>query len=218
MSEGNEILNLPPSAPLVLVVSGPSGSGKSTLVERIMELPGTMASVSCTTRPRRATEATGKCYDFVTEAQFDEMVQRGDFLEYARVFGKHSYGTPKRWLEESRKRGLDLVLEIDVQGAKQVKEKLPEAVAIFILPPSREELERRLRSRGQDSDEEIARRLAKARDEIEAFGKYYDYCVVNEDVVRAGNEAQAIVVALRCQSARRSKRVEQLLASFGGKD
>jgi guanylate kinase len=91
-------------------------------------------------------------------------------------------------------------------------------VAIFILPPSREELERRLRSRGQDSDEEIARRLAKARDEILAFGKYYDYCVVNEDVERAGNEAQAIVVALRCQSARRRKRVEQLLASFGGKD
>src|ERR1700723_468039 len=217
MSEGNEILHLPPSAPLVLVVSGPSGSGKSTLVERIMELPGTMASVSCTTRPRRATEATGKCYDFVTEAQFDEMVQRGDFLEYARVFGKHSYGTPKRWLEESRKRGLDLVLEIDVQGAKQVKEKLPEAVAIFILPPSREELERRLRRRGMDSDDEIARRLAKAREEIAAY-KTYDFCVVNEDVALAGREALAIVTALRCTTTRRQARVEELLASFGGKD
>jgi guanylate kinase len=217
MSEGNEILNLPPSAPLVVVVSGPSGSGKSTLVERIMELPGTMASVSCTTRPRRATEATGKCYDFVTEAQFDEMIQRGDFLEYARVFGKHSYGTPKRWLEESRKRGLDLVLEIDVQGAKQVKQKLPEAVAIFILPPSREELERRLRSRGMDSDDEIARRLAKAREEIAAY-KTYDFCVVNEDVALAGREALAIITALRCTTTRRQARVEELLASFGGKD
>jgi guanylate kinase len=217
MSEGNEILRVPPSAPLVFVVSGPSGSGKSTLVERIMELPGTMASVSCTTRPRRATEATGKCYDFVTEAQFDEMVQRGDFLEYARVFGKHSYGTPKRWLEESRKRGLDLVLEIDVQGAKQVKQKLPEAVAIFILPPSREELERRLRSRGMDSDDEIARRLAKAREEIAAY-KTYDFCVVNEDVALAGREALAIITALRCTTARRQARVEELLASFGGKD
>jgi guanylate kinase len=216
MSEGNEILHLP-SAPLVLVVSGPSGSGKSTLVERIMELPGTMASVSCTTRPRRATEATGKCYDFVTEAQFDEMVQRGDFLEYARVFGKHSYGTPKRWLEESRKRSLDLVLEIDVQGAKQVKEKLPEAVAIFILPPSREELERRLRRRGMDSDDEIARRLAKAREEIAAY-KMYDFCVVNEDVALAGREALAIVTALRCTTAKRQARVEELLASFEGKD
>src|SRR5438874_11013981 len=179
-------------APLVLIVSGPSGSGKSTLVQKLLEMPGTMPSVSCTTRPRRATEASGKCYDFVTDKEFRVMVQSGDFLEYAQVFGKHSYGTPKKWLEESRKQGLDLVLEIDVQGAAQVKEKLPESLAIFILPPSREELERRLRSRGQDSDEEIARRLAKARDEIAAFGKYYDFCVVNEDVERAGREAQAI--------------------------
>ena len=202
-------------APLLLIVSGPSGSGKSTLVQRILELPGTMPSISCTTRARRATEASGKCYDFVTEAEFDAMLSRGEFLEYARVFGKHSYGTPRKWLEESRRKGLDLVLEIDVQGAAQVKEKIPESVAIFILPPSREELERRLRSRGQDSNEEIARRLAKSRDEIAQFGKYYDFCVVNEDVERAGREAQAIVTALRCTSARRRARVEQLLASFG---
>ncbi len=202
-------------APLVLIVSGPSGSGKSTLVQRILELPGTMPSISCTTRARRATEASGKCYDFVTEAEFDAMVARGEFLEYARVFGKHSYGTPLKWLEESRKKGLDLVLEIDVQGAAQVKQKLPESVGIFILPPSRQELERRLRDRGQDSDEEIARRLAKARDEIAQVGKYYDFCVVNEDVERAGREAQTIVIALRCTSARWRARVEQLLASFG---
>jgi len=205
-------------APLLLIVSGPSGSGKSTLVQKILELPGTMSSVSCTTRPRRATEATGKCYDFVTEAQFDAMVARGEFLEYARVFGKHSYGTPRKWLDESRASGLDLVLEIDVQGAEQVKEKLPESVAIFILPPSREELERRLRARAQDSNEEIARRLAKARDEIAAFSRYYDFCVVNENVDRAGREAQAIVTALRCGSARRRPFVEQFLASFGGRD
>jgi guanylate kinase len=212
MSEGTA------SAPLLLIVSGPSGSGKSTLVQKILELPGTMPSISCTTRPRRTTESSGKCYDFVTEAEFDAMVARGEFLEYARVFGRHSYGTPKKWLEESRKRGLDLVLEIDVQGAAQVKEKLPESVAIFILPPSREELEHRLRSRGQDSDDEIARRLAKARDEIAAFGKYYDFCVVNEDVERAGREAQAIVTALRCSSVRRLDQVQKLLASFGGKN
>jgi guanylate kinase len=205
-------------APLVLIVSGPSGSGKSTLVQRILELPGTMPSKSCTTRPRRTTEASGKCYDFVTDAEFEAMAQRGEFLEYARVFGKHSYGTPKKWLEESRKKGLDLVLEIDVQGAAQVKEKLPESVAIFILPPSRQELERRLRNRGQDSDEEIARRLAQARDEIAALSKYYDYCVVNDDMERAGREAQSILTALRCSSARRRTRVDELLASFGGKD
>ena len=205
-------------APLVLIVSGPSGSGKSTLVQRLLQMPGTMASRSCTTRPRRATEASGKCYDFVTEQEFEAMVSRGEFLEYARVFGKHSYGTPKKWLDESRVSGLDLVLEIDVQGAAQVKEKLPESVAIFILPPSREELERRLRSRGQDSDEEIGRRLARARSEIEAFGKFYDYCVVNRDVESAGREVESILTAIRCSSARQRGRVEQFLASFGGKD
>jgi guanylate kinase len=146
------------------------------------------------------------------------MVERGEFLEYARVFGKNSYGTPKKWLEESRKKGLDLVLEIDVQGAAQVKEKLPESIAIFILPPSRAELERRLRARATDSDEEIARRLAKARAEIEVSKRLYDYCIMNEDLKRAGDEAQAIVTAIRCSAERRRPRVEELLASFGGKD
>jgi len=202
--------------PLVLIVSGPSGSGKSTLVQKVLELPGTMPSISYTTRQRRGTEASGKCYDFVTEAEFDAMVKRGEFLEYARVFGTHSYGTPKKWLEESKRRGLDLVLEIDIQGARQVKQKLPESVAIFILPPTPGELERRLRSRGQDSDEEIARRLSKAREEIAESETLYDFYVVNDDVERAGKEAQAIVIALRCSSARRRDRVNQLLASFGG--
>ena len=202
--------------PLVLIVSGPSGSGKSTLVQKVLELPGTMPSISYTTRQRRGTEASGKCYDFVTKTEFDAMVGRGEFLEYARVFGTHSYGTPKKWLEESKRRGLDLVLEIDIQGATQVKQKLPESVAIFILPPSPGELERRLRSRGQDSDEEIARRLSKAREEIAESETLYDFYVVNDDVERAGKEAQAIVIALRCSSARRRDRVNQLLASFGG--
>ena len=205
-------------APLVLIVSGPSGSGKSTLVQRLLQMPRTMASRSCTTRTRRTTEASGKCYDFVTNEEFEAMVSRGEFLEYARVFGKHSYGTPKKWLEESRAKGLDLVLEIDVQGAAQVKEKLSESVAIFILPPSRAELEHRLRSRGQDSDEEIARRLATARAEIEAFGKYYDFCVMNQDVEQAARQVEAILTAVRCSRPRQRRRVEELLASFGGKD
>src|SRR2546429_9950893 len=98
MSAGRE------SSPMVLIVSGPSGSGKSTLVQRMLQMPGTMPSISCTTRPRRATESSGKCYDFVSEAEFEAMVARGEFFEYARVFGKYSYGTPKKWLEESRKR------------------------------------------------------------------------------------------------------------------
>src|ERR1700757_1503738 len=111
-------------SPLILIVSGPSGSGKSTLVQRILDLPGTMPSISCTTRARRATEASGKCYDFVTEAEFEAMAARGEFLEYARVFGKHSYGTPKKWLDEARRRNLDFLFWVDVEGARPVDKKL----------------------------------------------------------------------------------------------
>src|SRR5271156_5053462 len=145
------------SGPLVMIVSGPSGSGKSTLVEKILELPGTMLSVSCTTRPPRKTESNGKWYNFVTESEFQRMVETGEFLEYAQVFGKNWYGTPKKWLEAARRLSQDLVLEIDVQGALQVKEKLPSAVAIFVVPPSRMDLERRIRERGQDSEDDIRR-------------------------------------------------------------
>src|SRR5215813_8615335 len=144
--------------PRVIIVSGPSGSGKSTLVQRLHELPEAVFAVSCTTRPRRAAESPGKCYDFVTEAEFQRMVAQDEFLEYAQVFGRHWYGTPRKWMDQARQAGQDLVLEIDVQGAGQVKKKLPQSVAIFIVPPSREVVEQRLRARGQDSDEAIARR------------------------------------------------------------
>src|SRR3990170_2824087 len=134
--------------PLVLIVSGPSGSGKSTLVKKLLELPGTMFSISCTTRPPRPSERDGEWYNFVSPEEFRRMVEQGEFLEHACVFGKHNYGTPRRWLDVARRRGLDLVLEIDVQGAAQVKQKLPDAVAIFILPPSSRVLEERIRARG----------------------------------------------------------------------
>ena len=201
--------------PLVFIVSGPSGSGKSTLVLKMLEVPGTMFSISCTTRPPRATESAGKWYDFVSEPEFDRMVAQGEFLEYARVFGKHQYGTPRRWLEEAQRKGLDLVLEIDVQGAEQVKKKLPSAVAIFILPPAREELERRLRTRGQDSDGAIQRRLDRAQQEIQRYTEY-DFLVVNDDVERAGREVQAITVAARCLRSCLSERARKILESFGG--
>jgi len=158
--------------PLVLIVSGPSGSGKSTLVEKILQLPGTMLSVSCTTRMPRKTESDGKWYNFVSEAQFQEMVERGDFLEYAQVFGKNWYGTPRKSLAEAETQKKDLVLEIDVQGALQVKAKLPGAVAVFVLPPSRMELEHRIRQRGQDSEDEIRRRLDRAA----GIGRAADAC------------------------------------------
>jgi len=204
-----------PREPRVFIVSGPSGSGKSTLVKKLLELPGTILSISCTTRPPRATEKNGEWYNFISEEEFERMIQRGEFLEYARVFGRHYYGTPRRWVEEARRQGLDLVLEIDVQGAAQVKQKLPEAVAIFILPPSRGELEQRIRARGQDSEGEIARRLERAHQEMQHY-REYDFIVINDDQERAGRDVQAIALAMRCQQPANEFRVRQILESFGG--
>jgi guanylate kinase len=200
---------------IVFVVSGPSGSGKSTLVQKLLELPGMMFSISATTRPPRPTENAGKWYDFVSEDAFARMVREGAFLEHAQVFGRHSYGTPRKWLDEARKLNLDLVLEIDVQGAAQIRLKVPGAVSIFILPPSRQELERRIRERGQDSADEIARRLQQARKEMESFS-LYDFIVVNDDLERAGREVQAIGMGTRCRSNIARPSVERILKTFGG--
>jgi guanylate kinase len=201
--------------PLVLIVSGPSGSGKSTLVKKILQLPGTMLSVSCTTRPARKTESDGKWYNFVSETEFQQMVERGEFLEYAQVFGKNWYGTPSKWLDEARAQQKDLVLEIDVQGALQVKQKLPGAIAVFVVPPSSADLERRIRARGQDSEDEIRRRLDRARQEMLNYSSY-DFAVINDDLERAGREAQAIALGSRCRVARNEDRIRQILKSFGG--
>ncbi len=202
-------------APLVLIVSGPSGSGKSTLVQKILELPNTMLSVSCTTRAPRRTENPGKWYNFVTEAEFQRMVDRGEFLEYAQVFGKNWYGTPKKWLDEALAEGKDLVLEIDVNGALQVKQKLPEAVAIFVVPPSRGDVEQRIRARGQDSEDEIRRRLERSRQEMLKYPSY-DFAVINDDLDRAGREVQAIALASRCGMARQEDRIREIVKTFGG--
>lgn len=202
-------------APLVLIVSGPSGSGKSTLVQKILELPGTMLSVSCTTRAPRRTENAGKWYNFVTEVEFQQMVSRGEFLEYAQVFGKNWYGTPKKWLDEALAEGKDLVLEIDVKGALQVKQKLPGAVAIFVVPPSRVDVEQRIRARGQDSEDEIRRRLERSRQEMLNYPSY-DFAVVNDDLDRAGREVQAITLASRCRIGRQEDRIREIVKTFGG--
>jgi len=201
--------------PLVLIVSGPSGSGKSTLVEKILEVPGTLLSVSCTTRSPRKTESDGKWYNFVTEGEFQQLVERGEFLEYAQVFGKNWYGTPRKWLERAQAEKKDLVLEIDVQGALQVKQKLPGAVAVFVLPPSRAELERRIRARGQDSEDEIHRRLERARQEMLNYSSY-DFAIINDDLERAGREVQAIALGSRCRVAPNEERIREILKSFGG--
>jgi len=201
--------------PIVFVISGPSGSGKSTLVKKLLELPRTLFSISCTTRQARPTEKSGEWYDFVSEAEFDRLVRENAFLEYAQVFGRHRYGTPRKWLDAARERGLDLVLEIDVQGAASIRKQMPDAVSIFIVPPSRAELERRIRGRGQDSSEEIERRLQRARLEMESFA-LYDFIVVNDDLERAGREVQAIGLGTRCRSGNARPVVQGILQTFGG--
>jgi guanylate kinase len=205
----------PADPPSVLIVSGPSGSGKSTLVQQILELSNTVLAVSCTTRAPRVTENQGKWYNFVSEAEFQQMVSRGEFLEYAQVFGKNWYGTPKKWLDTARRLSQDLVLEIDVQGALQVKEKMPGAVAIFVVPPSRADLERRIRERGLDSEDDICRRLERARQEMSNYRRY-DYVIINDELERAGREVQAIVLGERCRMDRREDKILEILKSFGG--
>ncbi len=201
--------------PQVFIVSGPSGSGKSTLVVKLIQLPGMLLSVSCTTRAPRPSERPGEWYNFVSEEEFRRRIVADEFLEYARVFGRDYYGTPKSELDRARAAGKDLVLEIDVEGARQVKRKLPDALGIFILPPSRAELERRLRARNQDTEEAIERRLERARQELAAYAEY-EYAVVNDDVEAAGKRIQAIAVARRQETARSRPRVEEILSSFGG--
>jgi guanylate kinase len=200
--------------PLIFIVSGPSGSGKSTLVKKLLELPNMMLSISATTRPPRESERPDEWYQFVSPEEFQRMIEAGEFLEYACVFGKHSYGTPKRWLEVARATGRNLVLEIDVQGAEQVKHKVPGAVSIFVYA-SKEDLERRLRARGENSEEDIKRRLERAKEEVEKRGNY-DYVVKNDNIERAGREVQDIARAALGRSARNERRLKEILESFGG--
>ena len=155
----------------VFIISAPSGSGKSTLVNELRKIvTGLEFSISYTTRPPRGSEQNGREYFFVPRAEFDEMVGKGELLEHAEVFG-NCYGTAKRFLREAEQKGNDLLLDIDVQGAQQVKKKIPDAVSIFVLPPNRDKLEWRLRHRGLDSKDVIERRLVTASREIENYDK-----------------------------------------------
>src|SRR5271170_687557 len=163
---------------IVYIVSAPSGSGKSTLVAELLKTVRNLDfSISYTTRPPRRTEQNRKEYFFVSREEFKAMIDAGEFLEYADVFGNY-YGTARRFLREAEERGHDLLLDIDVQGASQIQQKLPDATSIFILPPNRETLERRLRNRGEDREEVIQRRLVTASHEIQNYGRY-DYILVN---------------------------------------
>jgi len=208
---------------IVYIVSAPSGSGKSTLVNELFKMVRKLDfSISYTTRPPRGSEQNGKEYFFISREEFEAMIAAGEFLEYAEVFGNEKvrgeyYGTARRFLREAEARGNDLLLDIDVQGASQVKEKMREAVSIFILPPGREQLEWRLRNRGLDSEDEICRRLDTARREIENYSKY-DYILVNKVVEQSADQLKDIVLSERLQrsraelSAEEKRRVERAQA------
>jgi len=210
----------------LFIISAPSGSGKSTLVTELFQrVPGLNFSISYTTRAPRGSEQDGREYFFVDRARFESMLAAGAFLEHAEVFGNY-YGTAWSFLREAEGRGQDLVLDIDVQGAAQVKRRLPDAVAIFIAPPDRATLERRLRNRGLDAPAVVEKRLADASREIAAYNGY-EYLVINDRLEESVEELTAIVRCHRgadagvcaraaaCRLPGAAARLVQVLRSFG---
>ncbi|MFL6464227.1 MAG: guanylate kinase [Bryobacteraceae bacterium] len=197
----------------VFIISAPSGSGKSTLVSRLMARdPRLRFSVSYTTRKPRGNEKPGESYIYISRKEFEERRERGEFLEQAEVFGNY-YGTNRNVLEQAEREGKDLILDIDVQGARQLRESIPEAVSIFILAPSRDILEQRLRARSEDAEETIQRRLRDAADEIRNYAQY-DYVVVNHQLEESVATLAAIVRAERVRRVRMEKQIQPILRTF----
>jgi len=199
------------------IISAPSGAGKTSLVREVLTtVPGVSLSVSHTTRPRRPGEKDGVHYHFIDPAKFQEMIAAGAFLEYAQVFDNY-YGTSKAGVAEQLRSGQDVILEIDWQGAQQVRRLFPDVVAIFILPPSREVLENRLRGRGQDSEAVIARRLREVRTEI-SHSNEYDYLLINEDFGQAVVDLQSIMRARKLRRDSQEEALRPLLDSLLGEE
>lgn len=195
------------------IICAPSGTGKSTLIKRLLsDLPGFAFSVSCTTRAPRAGEVSGRDYHFVTRAEFERMRGQGHFAEWAEVHG-NLYGTPLPEARAILESGRDIIFDIDVQGALQLKQSIPDGCFIFLLPPSREALVERLSRRGTDGSEIIARRLANARDEIRQAPKF-QYLIVNSDLEQAYAELRAVVVAQKLAPERNPGLVESILAGW----
>lgn len=180
---------------MLLIISGPSGVGKTTITRAVeRSLPGSVFSVSATTRPRTSADVDGVDYHFVTDEQFDQMVANDEFLEWASVFGK-KYGTPRAWVDEQLRRGRLVILEIDVQGAAQVRQRMPDAFGLFVLPPSEQVLLERLRARRREADDVIQRRFAEAQREIAQARSSgaYDAFLVNDDLDQAIRRAVQVV-------------------------
>lgn len=183
----------------LIVLSGPSGAGKGTICNELLKQVDTLSlSISMTTRSPRGNEVDGKDYYFVTKEQFEEDIKKGNFLEYAKVHGDNYYGTPKRKVEESLASGKDIILEIDIQGALEVKEKMEEGIFIFIMPPSMRELKDRLIKRNTESKDKIIERFKNAYKEINEVTKY-NYIVINDEVQNAVDKVKAIILAEKCR-------------------
>lgn len=194
--------------PLVFIISAPSGSGKSTLTNELLKLvPNLEFSISYTTRHRRGSEQNGKHYHYISMVEFRRMIAAGEFLEYAEVYG-NCYGTAREFLRQAGKCGHDLLLDIDVQGAAQIKRNLTDAISIFVLPPDRQTLEWRLRNRSEDSEDEIERRLLTAKREIEEYDKY-DYILINDKLEKSIERLQAIVLSERLRRQERALSEEE---------
>ena len=186
----------------LIVVSGPSGAGKSTVIGKVMERRNDLCfSVSATTRKPREGEVDGVNYFFVSGTEFDRMIGDDELLEHAE-YNRDNYGTPRAYVEEKRRAGMHVLLDIEVQGARQVRERVPEAIKIFVIPPSLQVLEQRLRGRGTETEEQIQRRLARARGEYRE-ADFYDYVVINDNLETAANELNAIITAELCRYAER---------------
>ncbi|MBT1279687.1 guanylate kinase [Thermoanaerobacter sp. CM-CNRG TB177] len=183
---------------LLIVLSGPSGAGKGTICKALMEKEKDLKlSISATTRQPRSGEIEGKNYFFKSEEEFEKMIENDSFLEWAKVYG-HYYGTPKDFVLKNLDEGNDVVLEIDIQGALKIKEKFPEGVFIFILPPSMEELKNRIKKRGTETEEEIIKRFKSAYEELNYVSRY-NYVVINDSVEEAVEKINAIIIAEKCR-------------------
>jgi guanylate kinase len=199
---------------MLIVVSSPSGGGKGTLIDRVLKtVPGISYSVSFTTRAPRGAEQDGREYFFIDESAFRAMIARGEFLEWADVYG-HLYGTSAVQVDRERIAGHDLILEIDVQGAESIRHKVPDAVSIFILPPSFELLRNRLVARATDSMADLERRLRGAPREVAQY-KHFDYVILNDDINRASQQLAAVIYAERARRERQEVVLGEALEDFG---
>lgn len=197
------------------IVSAPSGAGKSSMINALLSRNRDFkiqVSVSHTTRAPRPGEQDGVHYHFVSKDAFEALIEQQAFFEYAEVFGNY-YGTSRLTIEEALAQGIDIFLDIDWQGARQVKQQIGDAISVFIVPPSRQELEKRLRMRGQDSDDVIAKRMSEACSEMSHF-KEYDYVIVNEDFDDAVNELHAIILAQRLRQSAQAVKYREMLAEL----